>query len=70
MKFANPARRDRKPPEPLTARRNEPSDEAVMREELRSTGSSEAEIQRAVEQSSEEARAKTLMGTAKKGGKK
>jgi hypothetical protein len=70
MKFANPARTARESPEPLTVRRSELSDEAIMREELRSTGSSEAEIQRAVEQSSDEARAQTLMGTAKKGGKK
>jgi hypothetical protein len=70
VKYANPTRRSRSTPKPLITRRNELSDEAVMREQLRSTGSSEAEIQREVEESSEEARAQTLMGRAKKGSKK
>ncbi len=70
MKYSNLAGSGRSAPEPLTANRNELSDEAIMREELRSAGRSESEIQRAVEQSSDEARAQTLMGTAKKGGKK
>jgi len=69
MKFANPARSGRKPPEPLSGKRNELSDEAIMREELRLAGTSEAEIQHAVDVSSEEARAKTLMGSKKKGSK-
>jgi hypothetical protein len=70
MKFANPARSGRSAPESMIAKRNEQSDEAIMREDLRLRGCSEAEIQRAVEQSSDEARAQTLMGRAHKGGKK
>ena len=69
MKFANPARSGRSAPELNQGKRGELSDEAIMREDLRSKGCSEAEIQRAVEQSSDEARAQTLLGRSKKGGK-
>jgi hypothetical protein len=70
VKFANPARSGRTLPQPLSGKRNELSDEAIMREELRLAGRSEAEIQRAVDESSEAARAKTLMGSNKKKGSK
>jgi hypothetical protein len=70
MKSANPTRRGRRAPKPIVVRRNEPSDEAIMRDHLRLMGSSEPEIQRAVDESSEEARANTLKGSAKKGDKK
>jgi hypothetical protein len=66
MKPANPAKRDRRAPNPVVVRRKEPSDEAIMRDHLRLMGCSEAEIRRAVDESSEEARANTLKGSAKK----
>jgi hypothetical protein len=70
MKSANPRRRGHRAPDPVVASRNEPSDEAILRDHLHLMGCSEAEIRRTVDESSEEARANTLKGNAKKGDKK
>jgi hypothetical protein len=70
MKPVNPTRKGRRPPNPAVLRRNEPSDEALMRDHLRLMGNSESEIQQTVNESSEEARVNTLKGKAKKGVKK
>jgi hypothetical protein len=70
MKPTKLARRTRISPNLVVLRRNEPSDEAIMRDHLRLMGNSEPEIQQAVDESSEEARANTLNGSTKNSAKK
>jgi hypothetical protein len=60
----------RRAPGPVIVRRNEPSDEALLRDHLRLMGNSEPEIQQAVDESSREARANTLKGSTKNSAKK